>query len=195
MQKHAKPKSAPRLLYGGVQCDTPTLNSRRTVPANDSDYPTIADFVADLRAATPSNAAELAVPDMAELRESMLAWDIRSRQAIRKKISEYGSRLDAIASRRVMQSPMGYIHERRQALDHARERFVSAIEGSLARIHRRYVGCAAAMDAMSPLKVLARGYSIAEDKNGAIIKSSKQVNSGDAVRLKTADGVIPCTAD
>lgn len=156
---------------------------------------TIADYVADLRAATPSNAAELAVPDCAELLDAIAYCDTRSTQVLRKMLSDYRTRLEDLSSRRVIKSPMGYIDDRRLALDNTRVRLVSAAERDVLENRRKFATLAASLDALSPLKVLSRGYSIAEAENGEVIKSAKQVQAGDKLKLKTYDGSIACAVE
>ena len=115
---------------------------------------TIADFVADLRAATPSNAAELAVPDMSELREALSAARARLDQAVNRRLSERRKGLEELASRRVMQSPTGFIDQRRLELDSIRLRLDAAATARLGRERQEFSRLAAKLDALSPLKVL-----------------------------------------
>jgi len=156
---------------------------------------TIADYVADLRAATPSNAAELAVPDCAEMLETLRSLDIRRTQAVRKKLVFLSGRLAELKSRRVMQSPAGYIDARRVALDHATDRLLSAAQRAVGDKRRDYVRLAAALDAMSPLKVLSRGYAIAEDAGGRVLRSVSQTASGDEIRVELTDGSLDCRVE
>ena len=110
--------------------------------------------MADLRAATPSNAAELAVPDCAEMLETLRSLDIRRTQAVRKKLVFLSGRLAELKSRRVMQSPAGYIDARRVALDHATDRLLSAAQRAVGDKRRDYVRLAAALDAMGKRIIL-----------------------------------------
>ncbi|MCL2343777.1 MAG: exodeoxyribonuclease VII large subunit, partial [Firmicutes bacterium] len=153
---------------------------------------TIADFVADLRAATPSNAAELAVPDALKWREALYAAEIRISADMSKRLETCRRRLSELSSRRVMQSPTAYFDERRQALDFSRTLLVAHMERLLSARRRVYITHAATLDALSPLKVLSRGYAIAEAADGTIIKSVAQVRAGDCLRLRVTDGEIPC---
>ena len=89
---------------------------------------TISDFVADMRAATPSNAAEIAVPDVSELRESLAAYGIRGGQAIRRELTILRRKLDELSAKRVMQDPKNYIEDRRVLLDYAQSRLIAAAE-------------------------------------------------------------------
>ena len=89
---------------------------------------TIADFVADVRASTPSNAAELAVPDASEMRELLENLNIRKTQAVRKKLSRLSTRLEDIKNRRVLQNPMTYVDAKRSELDYVRDRLIAAAD-------------------------------------------------------------------
>lgn len=156
---------------------------------------TISDFVADVRASTPSNAAEIAVPDQSEMREALMNMDIRRTQAMRKSLSRMTAKLDDIKSRRVLQDPMAYIDTKRSELDYVRGRLVAAADKVNAQNRHKFVALASALDAMSPLKVLSRGYAIANDADGRLIKSVNDVDVGDEVKLSVFDGDIRCTVN
>jgi len=156
---------------------------------------TIADFVADLRAATPSNGAELAVPDMEEQRELLSAYRIRLSQAMGRELALLRRRVTELSSRRVMVSPAGYVEERRLMLDHLTGRLISGASSAVLRNRNRYVAIAAKLDAMSPLKVLSRGYAIAEKADGTVLRRASEAASGDKLKLKLGDGTVRCTVD
>lgn len=156
---------------------------------------TISDYVADARASTPSNAAEIAVPDQSEMRETLDSLSIRSRQAMQKTLKALSQRLSSLSDKRVLSDPGVYIDNRRLELDRMRERLSAAAERKNAAARRDFVRLGAALDAMSPLRVLTRGYSLAEDPGGAIIKSAAQLRPGDRVRLRFAEGGADCTVD
>ena len=156
---------------------------------------TISDFVADLRAATPSNAAELAVPNAEDLRELLRSYDIRMTQAMRKQMTQRRAALENLAGRRVLQSPAAYFDLRRVELDYTRSRLTAAGERYLASRRRAFAQCAAALDAMSPLKVLGRGYAVASDAAGTVLRSAGQVQPGDAIRVQLQDGALHCTVN
>lgn len=156
---------------------------------------TISDYVADLRAATPSNAAELAVPDASELREALLSADIRLSQAVRKLLESRRANLDELASRRVMRSPTGFIDQRRLELDGIRLRLASASGSLLAEKRSGFIRLAAKLDALSPLKVLGRGYAIASGESGEIIRDAGQVAPGERLRLRLQRGGLTCRVE
>lgn len=156
---------------------------------------TISDFVADLRAATPSNAAELAVPDELEQRELLENIRARAAHAMGKELSQSRDRLINLSSRRVLQNPAAYIDQKRLELDGVSGALLADFERLLSQKKNAYVRCAAALDALSPLKVLGRGYSIVEDSSGAPVSSVSQVKKGDELKLKLADGSADCTVN
>ena len=154
---------------------------------------TIADYVADLRAATPSNGAELASPDMAELTEMLQSYDVRLYQAEKRKLGAYRDKLTELSEKRVLKDPKNYIDDRRQALDAAQMRLIAASERILSKSKHEFASLAASLDAMSPLKVLGRGYSIAQADDGKILKSASDVNVGDKITVKFKEDSIRCT--
>ena len=156
---------------------------------------TIADYVADLRAATPSNAAELAAPDMSELREAIMSARARLDQAVDRSIRERRKRLEELGSRRVMRSPTGFIDQRRLELDSIRLRLDSAATRKLGRERQQFAALAAKLDALSPLKVLGRGYSIALDSEGRAVKEAGQLRPGDRLSLRLAKGEADCLVE
>ncbi len=156
---------------------------------------TIADYVADVRAATPSNGAELAVPDSEELRAALRAFSARAGQAIGKRLQACRAGLRELSSRRVMQSPMGFIDLKRMEVDMQRGRLLSAQERRLGACRNSFGRAAASLDALSPLKVLGRGYAIASFADGAVIRSVSEAAPGDRVDLTLRDGRLRCLVE
>lgn len=156
---------------------------------------TISDYVADVRASTPSNAAEIAVPDEADIRELLANMSIRQTQAMRKSITRLSTRLDDFKGRRVLRDPMAYVDTKRSELDHVQDRLVAAAEKLCSANRHKFVALASALDAMSPLKVLSRGYAIASDAEGKLVKSVGDVAGGDMLSLSVSDGTIKCTVE
>ncbi len=153
---------------------------------------TIADFVADLRAATPSNAAELAVPDQDEVRQRLRQLSARMARAVERRIGGYRAVLDRYAASRALKDPENYLQDRRMLLDHQQRRLASALSAAVAARQRRMAAVAAALDALSPLKVLGRGYAIARTEGGAVLSSVERAVPGARFRLRVRDGEIPC---
>lgn len=153
----------------------------------------ISDYVADRRASTPSNAAEIAVPDWREIRDNLDSLDIRARQAIHKKLSQITQRLDNLRTKRVLNDPTVYIDNRRLELDYRAEKLSTAMERQLSRKKSCFETRGAALDAMSPMRVLSRGYSITENERGAVIRSIDELMPGDAVTVRLKDGRASCS--
>ena len=151
---------------------------------------TISDYVADLRAATPSNAAELVAPDQLKLRLHLSQMKDRLAMAMTRKLRQERQHLDTLAKSRVLQSPTGYFQERRLRLDYASQQMTAQFQSLLARKKQDFVRRAAALDAMSPLKVLGRGYSMVFDPEGGIVRRASDTAPGEKVRIQTADGRI-----
>ena len=167
-------------------CRTPVISA----VGHEPDV-TIADFVADVRAATPSNAAELAVCDAAELRIGLRNVLSHMTRSVLSQIAEKRARLEAVASKRIMSSPYEYLNERSLLLSMQEQRMTGAMAALLAEKRKQYVRLAAAMDALSPLKVLSRGYSMVQGEGG-VVKSVSGVAPGDRLTIRFADGQAGC---
>ena len=153
---------------------------------------TIADYVADLRAATPSNGAELAVPDMGELHGDIAASRKRMAVLMAARLNGEKERLRQLRQRRVLQDPAAYVADRRLALDHSTALLQASYAARLRELRAALGSRAAALDAMSPLKVLSRGYAIARKESGEILRSRKDASEGDRLSLRLQDGTLRC---
>ena len=176
---------------------------------------TIADFVADLRAPTPSGAAELAVPDRAEYALSVRTLDTRLRTAAHKQIEARRQRLTALQERLELRTPANYIAEKRLLLDQMtdrlcaalparltreeqkltvlRQRLLTAGQGGLHKRRLRFAQTVATLDAISPLRVLARGYAVAtRGKRGAVVTDAAALKAGDTLHIRFAKGAANC---
>lgn len=149
---------------------------------------TISDFVADLRAATPSNAAELAVPDQAELRRKLNSMETFLLQTMQRQLKLSRQRLESASKSRVLQSPVAYVQERRLLLDYLAGSMSAAAQKTVGKGRQRYLALAAGLDAMSPLKVLSRGYSMIVDKENTLVRSVKGLQPGMELTLRLSDG-------
>ena len=153
---------------------------------HETDF-TIADFVADLRAPTPSAAAELAVPDVYELEQKINSYKNRYRLALKKKIELMKLRYEKCMKSRVFTDPMRKIRDMDVTLDSYVQRLENKIKIIQKDNQTLYVELLAKLDALSPLKTLARGYTLTE-KDNKIIKSAKELETNDKVKLKFKDG-------
>jgi len=152
---------------------------------------TIADYVADLRAATPSNGAELAVPDQNDQYALLQHLGQRMAKAMDRRLKEARLALDRAGRSRMLQNPMTWVDDRRMGLEHRRERLCHSLTSALGSDRERFARLAASLDALSPLKVLSRGYAIAQGERG-VIRSVEDTRPGDRLTLRVADGTIPC---
>lgn len=149
---------------------------------------TIADFVADARASTPSNAAEIAVPDQLELQRWLRNSSIRIEQAQTARLTALRQHLNTLASTRVMQNHLSYIQDKRMELVHLQQRLLDLSSGQVSRKRARFSTLAAAMDAMSPLKVLGRGYAMVHGPSGKILRSYQDTAPGEQVSVTLGAG-------
>ena len=182
----------------------------------DAPDVTIADFVADLRAPTPSGAAELAVPDRAEYALSVRTLDTRLRTAAHKQIEVWRQRLTTLQERLELRTPANYIAEKRLLLDQMtdrlcaalparltreeqklavlRQRLLAAGQGGLHKRRLRFAQTVATLDAISPLRVLARGYAVAtRGKRGAVVTDAAALEAGDTLHIRFAKGAANCS--
>ena len=156
---------------------------------------TIADFVADARASTPSNAAEIAVPDREELCRWLLGAGERMEQSMEVRLEALRQRLENLAEKRVMTDQLAYVQDKRMELVHVQQRLGDLSGVLLGRKKQQFSALAAALDAMSPLKVLGRGYAMAQSVDGSILKSYRDVAAGDRVSVTLGEGGFTCTVE
>ena len=153
---------------------------------HETDF-TIADFVADLRAPTPSAAAELAVPDIYELKQKILSYQNRYRLALKKKIELIRLRYEKCMKSSAFTDPMRKIRDNSVLLDSYFKRLEIKIKEVQKDKKSKYIELITKLDALSPLKTLTRGYTITE-KDGKIVKSAEQLKTDDNIKLKFFDG-------
>lgn len=151
---------------------------------------TICDFVADLRAATPSAAAEVAVPDGEELNKRLTLINSAMAAALRKRIQLEKRRVASLAQSRALRSPSAVYGEWRITVDRFDAAMNNAVERSLQMKRKLLMSTAARLNALSPLGVLTRGYAIAENKDGRVLDSVRSVNENDEITLRLSDGRV-----
>jgi len=160
---------------------------------HETDF-TICDFVADLRAPTPSAAAEQAVPDQNELRVQIGHLSQRSFGALDFRLKREYQRLDTLSKCRALKEPLSLVEEQQMRLDYTVKGLQTAFGGQVAGEQKRLFAAAAKLDALSPLKVLSRGYAIA--RNGdRVLRSVSEVSSGDRLTVRFSDGELPVVAE
>lgn len=153
---------------------------------HETDF-TIADFVADLRAPTPSAAAELAVPDVYELKQKINNYQNRCRMSLKKQVELMRLRYEKCMKSRVFTDPMRKIRDMDVTLDSYVQRLEIRIKNIQKDNHTSYVELVTKLDALSPLKTLTRGYTLTE-KDGKIVKSAKELKNNDVIKLRFVDG-------
>lgn len=149
---------------------------------------TISDYVADLRAATPSNAAELVVPDCQSLYQQLDSTMNRMASVMNRRLSSAERQLKTLSESAALRSPEGYLNLRLNELEHLKSRLISAENAILQSKTRSFTQYAAKLDAMSPLKVISRGYALVKDENNNLVRSAAQVQPGQAIDISLADG-------
>lgn len=155
---------------------------------HETDF-TIADFVADLRAPTPSAAAELAVPDIAEIKRKLETYNQRYKTSLKKKIEFMKLRYQKCMSSKVFTDPTAKIKEQYINLDIAIKSLENLIKNKVKDSKTKSIELISKLDTLSPLKTLTRGYSIAQ-KEGKTIKSVKELKTNDTLGIRFTDGEI-----
>lgn len=153
---------------------------------------TISDFVADARASTPSNAAEIVAADSLTIRNFLYSADNALRGDIQETLHACRLRLEALDKRRKLRTPKGYIQDKRYQLEHVSGQMTAAMQRILAADRQRFVEQAAYLDAYSPLKVLSRGYAVVT-KDHAVVSSSAKLRKEDEILVRFARGGAVCT--
>jgi exodeoxyribonuclease VII large subunit len=151
---------------------------------------TISDYVADLRAATPSNAAELAVPDQDALRQQLDSMASAMTVALNRQLNAAKQHLHILSQSPALLSPTGYLDQKRKSLELLENRLATSHSRNVDRKRQQFIGLTSKLDAMSPLKVLTRGYTITKTQDGEILSSVRQVNIDDPIQITLSDGTI-----
>ena len=154
---------------------------------------TISDYVADLRAATPSNAAELAVPDQDALRQNLDTMSNAMASNLSRQVNAASRNLQVLSASKALRSPTGYLELKRQSASFLKNRLIAAQNQNIAAAKHRYISQTSKLEAMSPLKVLTRGYSMAQTERGEVVRSVNQVTLGERIRISLSDGSLSAT--
>ena len=161
---------------------------------HETDF-TICDFAADLRAPTPSAAAELAVPDGAELLYSVLYQKDRLSHAMSSKIDSSKEKIDTLLKSQVFRSPLEAVENRKINLDGTVSRLNKAAEDKIKKVRAGLAEMGGRLNALSPLAVLSRGYAAVYEKGGKAVSGVKDVSVNDNVIIQMADGSLGCTVN
>ena len=192
---------------GGSIEDLWAFNDERVARAiYDSDIPvisavghepdvTISDFVADVRAATPSNAAEIAVPDQREIYRRLDALQTRMVQSEQKRVKALREQFEKTSRSRALQDPMAFIDDKRMLLDYTQKNLAALAQHQMAQRTQQFTALAAKLDALSPLKVLGRGYAVARNEQGQILRAAQEAVAGEKIEVLLGQGSLNCTVN
>lgn len=158
---------------------------------HETDF-TICDFVADMRAPTPSAAAELAVPDANELQYALSALKNRMFLNVSSGIADRRSRLEYLMSKGALKSPDEMLSNRSQRLDTAFSKMLSSYENRIGGKKVEFISAATALSKLDPMSVLMRGFAFVSDKNGKNVYSSQALAKGDKINVRFHDGSAVC---
>ncbi len=162
---------------------------------HETDF-TIADFVADARAATPTAAAEMLSPNQSDWLAALDAMERRLRRQLRDRLLSAHQQLDYLNARLLQHNPRARLREQQLRSRHLRAQLVNAVRRLLQRTEERLARAAQALDTLSPLATLARGYAILEQPaSGALVRDAHALRPGDAVRARLAQGVLDCRVE
>ena len=154
---------------------------------HETDF-TISDFVADLRAPTPSAAGELAVPDINEVKWKISSIDSRMCNSLKKKVSNMRGQYDALIKRKVLRDPFDSIRQKSLIIDNMSKQMQDKLKILFKNARMKLTEKASGLDKLSPLKTLSRGYGIVENSSGEIIKSVSCLTTGDKIKVVLNDG-------
>lgn len=174
-----------RVAYAIYESEIPVISA----VGHEPDV-TISDYVADLRAATPSNAAELAVLDQDTLRQTLDSMAESMATALNRHLKVSRQHLQMLSASNCLRSPTAYLQQKRDILISIANRMIAAQDRSVNAKRQRFVGLTAKLDAMSPLKVLTRGYAMTQTEDGSLLRSVKQTKIGDRIRVSLSDGSV-----
>ncbi len=179
-----------RVAYAIAASELPVISA----VGHEIDF-TIADFVADLRAPTPSAAAELAAPEVGVLMNRFVNLMARLQLLLINSVKAKRQRLDYVCSMPALRDPMRLINERRLLTDHLTAQMAAQMRLSTSAAKQRFGGLTAKLESLSPMAVLGRGYTYMRSPDGRIVKSVGELDRGDTVSAVFADGSALLTVD
>ena len=177
-----------RVAYAIYESEIPVISA----VGHEPDV-TISDFVADLRAATPSNAAELAVPDQDALRQNLDSLTAAMAAGLNRQIRSAQQHMNVLSQSAALKSPDGYLQQQRKNLELLTNRLISSQNQNITRKNQQYIAAVSKLDAMNPLKVLSRGYAMTTKEQGEVVRSVTQVEPGERITINLSDGRLSAT--
>lgn len=182
--------NSPDLALAVYNCETPIVSA----VGHETDF-TICDLAADFRAPTPSGAAEMVVPDREELLHRLHQDQKRMLSALLRKLQHNKDLLERYANARIMKDPRAFTDKPYMTLDHLTERLKQNILQQSREQRNRVSTLMAKLDALSPLKVLQRGYSLAQNNEGTVIHRVEQIHKNDPILLHLSNGDAKCRVE
>lgn len=182
--------NSPDLALAVYNCSTPIVSA----VGHETDF-TICDLAADLRAPTPSGAAELVVPDGADLLHRIHQDQKRLLSALSRKMQHSRDQLERYAEARVLKDPHAFTDKPYMVLDHLTDRLNRNILQQTREQRNNIATMMAKLDALSPLKVLRRGFSLAQDDAGKVVRSVDQISVDERISLYLPDGKAKCRVE
>ena len=177
-----------RVAYAIYRSEIPVISA----VGHEPDV-TISDYVADVRAATPTNGAALAVPDQDALRQMLDAMSAAMANSLNRQIKNASQQLRILSASPALQSPEGYLLLKRSSVELLEKRLQGAWDLRANRSRQQYITAAAKLDALSPLKVLTRGYAMVQTETGSVLRSAKEIREGDNIHVSFSDGSVAAT--
>ncbi len=174
-----------QLAYAVAESEIPIISA----VGHETDF-TICDFVADLRAPTPSAAAELALPDCSELSYELSVMKTRLGTLMKRLTDDGRDTLELLSRSKIFTSPETYFNTRRMLIDRKAERLDSGMATKSSDMSARLRESAAKLEAINPLAVLSRGYGAVSDENGATVTRAEQLQKGQKINITFADGKV-----
>jgi len=156
---------------------------------HETDF-TIADFVADLRAPTPSAAAELAVPEISKIEEMIRNYQNRYRISLKKNVDYMKLRYEKCMQSRCYKEPLQAINEKYINIDMLVKNIANNVNNKIMVSKKDFINTVSKLDALSPLKTLSRGYSIVTNEDNKVIKKAKDLKAGDKITIKFTDSKV-----
>ena len=176
-----------RAIYN---CEIPVISA----VGHEIDF-TICDFVADVRAATPSHAAELATPDMAKQVDLLKNGKIRMQASVNNLLEVYKERLEGIVDRKIIKNPLYLFDAKKMQLSANVEKLYYAIKSQNDARRGLLEQKVIAINALNPLSVLSRGYSVVYDSKNDVVNSVNKIYENDKIKIKMSNGIIGATVD
>lgn len=155
----------------------------------------ISDYVADVRAATPTHAAEMAVPNTAELKGYLYQVEQQMKQNLLQQLGQHRQTLSYYADSSGFRDPCHLIHEKAQMLFHLEQSLDQGIQSTLQQGRSHCARLSSTLHALSPFEVMSRGYAIPRNKKGTLLQSVEDTQVGDSIVLSLADGSVHCVTE